>query len=184
MATAISLLTAEQFAELPESLHRSIELVKGNLVEMNPPMPRHGEICFRVAHIVGIYLDEHPEGRIVTNDSNVLIERDPDTVRGADVAYYSFERVPKGPLPAGFLPIAPDFVFEVLSPNDRWSEMHSKIADYLSAGVKAVCVLDDSTRTLQAFYADRPLQVYSAQDDFTVPEILSEFRVRVEKFFE
>jgi Uma2 family endonuclease len=184
MATATTLLTAEQFATLPDTVHRSIELVKGNLVEMNPPVPRHGEICFRVAHILGVYLDDQPLGRIVTNDSNVLIERDPDTVRGADVAYYSYQRVPKGPLPPGFLPVAPELVFEVLSPNDRWSAMHSKIADYLTAGVQAVCVLDDSTRTLQTFYSDRPLQVYSAQDEFTLPEILSEFRVRVEKFFE
>jgi Uma2 family endonuclease len=184
MATAISLITAEQFAALPNSLHRSIELVKGSLVEKNPPMPRHGEICFRVAHILGIHLDEHPRGRVVTNDSNVLIERGPDTVRGADVAYYSYERVPKGPLPAGFLPVAPELVFEVLSPNDRWSEMHSKIADYLTAGVQAVCVLDDSTRSLQAFYSDRPLHVFSAQEEFTLPELLSEFHVRVEKFFE
>jgi Uma2 family endonuclease len=184
MATAISLITAEQFAVLPDSLHRSLELVKGSLVEMNPPMPRHGEICSNIDFLLRLYLLEHPQGRIVTNDSNVLIERNPDTVRGADVAYYSYERVPKGPLPAGFLPVAPELVFEVLSPNDRWSEMHSKIADYLTAGVQAVCVLDDSSRTLQAFYSDRPLRVYSAQDEFTLPDILIEFRVSVEKFFE
>lgn len=184
MATATTFLTAEQFAALPDTMHRSIELVKGNLVEMNPPMPRHGEICSNIDFLLRLYLKDHSEGRVVTNDSNVLIERDPDTVRGADVAYYSYQRVPKGPLPPGFLPVAPELVFEVLSPNDRWSEMHSKIADYLTAGVQAVCVLDDSTRTLQAFYSDRPLQVYSAQEEFTLPEILSEFRVRVEKFFE
>jgi len=147
-------------------------------------MPRHGEICANIAGLLYLYLQDQPEGRIVTNDSNVLIERDPDSVRGADVAYYSYERVPKGPLPPGFLPVAPELVFEVLSPNDRWSEMHAKIADYLTAGVQSVCVLDDSTRTLHAFYSDRPLQVYSAQDEFTLPEVLKDFRVRVERFFE
>ena len=183
MATEISYLTAEQFAALPDTLN-PIELVKGSLVEMNPPMPRHGEICFRVAHILGVYLDNHALGRIVINDSNVLIEREPDTVRGADVAYYSYERVPKGPLPAGFLPVSPELVFEVLSPNDRWNEMLTKIADYLKAGVMTVCVLDDTTRTLQAFFPDRPPVVFAASDEFMLPEILREFRTTVESFFD
>jgi Uma2 family endonuclease len=183
MATATNLLTAEQFAALPDSDFRSVELVKGSLVEMNPPMPRHGEICANIARLLFLYLDEHPEGRIVTNDSNVLIERNPDTVRGPDVAYYSYRRVAKGPLPAGFLPVAPELVFEVLSPHDRWSMLHAKIADYLTAGVQAVCILDDHTRTLHAYDAERPPCVFSATDEFALPHILSEFRVQVEQFF-
>ena len=35
-------------------------------------------------------------GRVVTNDSGIVTQRDPDTVRGADVAYYSYARLPKG----------------------------------------------------------------------------------------
>jgi Uma2 family endonuclease len=184
MATSTSLLTAEQFAALPESFDRPVELIKGNVVEMNPPMPRHGQICFRVGHLLQTYLDTHPLGVILSNDSGILTERDPDTVRGADIAYYSYDRVPKGPLPAGLLPLAPELVVEVLSPHDRWNELHEKIGEYLTVGVRTVGVLDDTTRTLHLFYADRPLQVLQATDEFTLPELLPDFCVKVQRFFE
>ena len=82
------LLTAEEYLQLPD---RGVptELVRGKVVEMNVPTPRHGQICAKVARIVGHYADEHGLGHVLTNDSGVLTERDPDTLRGADVAFYS-----------------------------------------------------------------------------------------------
>jgi hypothetical protein len=44
-------------------------------------------------------------------------------VRGADVAYYSYARLPKGPLSAGYGPEIPELVVEVRSENDRWPEI-------------------------------------------------------------
>ena len=35
----------------------------------------------------------------MSNESVVVTERNPDTVRGADISFYSFNRLPKGPLP-------------------------------------------------------------------------------------
>lgn len=184
MATSASHLTAEQFAALPEMFEFPVELVKGNVVEMNPPMPRHGQICMRVGHILQTYLDNNPIGIVLCNDAGILTERDPDSVRGADIAYYSYERVPKGPLPAGLLPVAPELVFEILSPHDRWSETHTKIGEYLAVGVQAVCVLDDKDQTLHAFYSQRSPQVFQAADDFTLPDLLPGFSVKVQRFFE
>ena len=184
MATGTSLMTAEEYADLPDPHGYPTELVKGVLITMAPPRPRHGEICVQTAHLLRKYLDDHPIGRVVGNDSGVITERAPDTVRGADIAYYSFERVPKGPLPSGLLDIAPDIVFEVLSPSDRWSDVQVKVAEYLDAGVRAVCVVDDATRSIHVFCPDRPIRVFKAADEFTLPEILSDFCVPVGRFFE
>jgi Uma2 family endonuclease len=101
---------------------------------------------------LGRYLDDYPVGRVVTNDASMITERGPDTVEAPDVSYYSYERVPKCPLPDGLLPAAPEVVFEVRSPSDLWSELHAKVAEYLNASVKAVCVLDDHTRTVHGFF--------------------------------
>ena len=114
----------------------------------------------------------------------MVTERDPDTVRGPDVSYYSFERVPKGPLPAGLLDVSPDVVFEVLSPSDRWSEVQVKVAEYLDAGVRAVCIADDETRSVHVFRPDKPVQVFKADDEFSLPEILGDLRLKVQRFFE
>ena len=111
MATATSLLTAEEYMALPDSFDGPTELVKGVLVT-EPPRPRHGELCAQIIYLLRRHLDDHPTGRVVSNDSSMVTERGPDTVRGPDVAYYSYERAPKGPLPDGLLPLSPDVVFE------------------------------------------------------------------------
>jgi Uma2 family endonuclease len=183
MATISSLLTADEYARLPDPGHPT-ELIQGQVISMPPPMPRHGQICFRIAYLIQRYLDEHDLGQILTNDSGVVTERDPDTVRGADVAYYSYQRVPKGPLKDGLLAVAPELVFEVLSPEDRWREVHIKVAEYLHAGVSAVCIVDDSQRSVHIFHAARPSQVLSGSDEFSLPEILPGLRLPIVRFFE
>jgi Uma2 family endonuclease len=184
MATATSLLTAEQYIALPASFDGPTELVKGVLITMPPARPRHGQICARVAYFLLRYLEEHDIGHVLTNDSSTVTERDPDTVRGLDVTYYSYKRVPKGPLPQGLLPVSPELVFEVLSPNDRWNELHVKIAEYLSAGVLTVCVLDDENKSIHGFHADREPQVFESSEDFSIPGILKDLLVPVRRFFE
>jgi hypothetical protein len=45
---------------------------------------------------------------VLSNDTGVVTERGPDTVRGADISFYSYARVPKGPLPDRYLGLADD----------------------------------------------------------------------------
>ena len=93
-------------------------------------------------------------------------------------------RVAKGPLPWDYLPVAPDLVFEVLSPTDRWSDVQVKVAEYLEVGVRAVCVVDDDTRSVHVFRDDQPTRVFKAGDEFSLPDILGDFCVKVQRFFE
>src|SRR5262245_50355518 len=116
------LLTAEEYEKLPNSGVPS-ELVRGKVIEMSRPTMRHGEICSKVDRLVGNHVDEHQLGRVVSNDACIITERGPDTVRGADVAFYSYARVPKGPAPATYAAIVPEAVFEVRSPNDKWPKV-------------------------------------------------------------
>jgi hypothetical protein len=50
--------------------------------------------------------------------------------------------------------------------------------------VRAVCVVDDDTRSVHVFRADQPMRVFKAADEFALPDILGDFRVKVERFFE
>lgn len=178
------LLTAEEFGKRPDPGYPE-ELVRGRIVAMPAARPRHGEICTQASYLLRRYLDDHNVGRVVGNDSGIVTERGPDTVRGADVAYYSFERVPRGPLPtASYLEVAPELVFEVLSPSDRWPKVLAKVAEYLNAGVLAVCVLDPERSTLHLHECEQPARILSAEDELTLPEILPGFRVAVRRFFE
>jgi Uma2 family endonuclease len=181
--TTPALLTAEQFAERPDPGYPE-ELVKGRIVAMPMPKPRHGEICSKADRIFGVHAEEHDLGRVLCNDAGVITERGPDTVRGADVSFYSFARVPKGPLPDRYLDTPPDLVVEVLSPSDRWPKVLAKVAEYLDAGTAVVMVLDDQRRLAHLYRADGATSVLSAEEELSIPELLGDFRVRVGRFFE
>jgi Uma2 family endonuclease len=178
-----ALLTAEEYGRLPDN-GQPTELVRGRIVPLNMPYPRHGEICVQTAYLLRRHLEDKPLGRVVSNDSGVITERDPDTVRGADVAFYSFERVPRGPLPRRYLAVVPELVIEVRSATDRWSQILAKVVEYLEAVVTLVCVLDEVTQTARVYRREEPEQVFTAEQELTLPEVLPDFRVAVRRFFE
>jgi Uma2 family endonuclease len=183
MATTLDLLTALEFANRPDPGYPE-ELVQGRIVTMPPPTPRHGQICSRVDRLLGFFADEHDLGHVLCNDSGVITERDPDTVRGADVAFYSYSKVPKGPIPRGYLTVPPDLVFEVRSEDDRWGEILTKVDEYLRAGVTVVVVLDPEPQTAHVFRADQAPYKLGPDDELMLPDLLGAFRVAVRRFFE
>jgi Uma2 family endonuclease len=180
--TAPALMTAEQFAERPDPGYPE-ELVRGGIVPTAVPDRRHGQICSNALFLFRSYADAHALGHVLCNDSGVITERGPDTVRGADVAFYSYNRLPRGPLPRTYGPEVPELVVEVQSKGDKWPKVLAKVVEYLDAGVSAVVVLDDKHRRAQVFTADDN-RLLGSDDELTIPEILPGFAVAVRRFFE
>jgi Uma2 family endonuclease len=188
MSTAVKsqleLLTAEEFGKRTDPGFPE-ELVRGRIEKVSPPpRARHGQVCCEIARILGNHATKNNIGRVLTNDSGVITQRDPDTVRGADIAFYSYDRLPRGPLPSAYLDVPPDLVFEVLSPDDRWSRVLTKVAEYLNVGVKVVGVLDPDRGTLHVFEPDQPVRMLSESDEFALPEVLGDLRVQVQRFLD
>src|SRR5256885_15029395 len=111
MATGTSLMTAEAYADLPDPHGYPTELVKGVLITMAPPRPRHGQICVQIVYLVCRYFVVFPIWQVLSNDSGVITERDPDIVCGVDIVHYSLARVAKCPMPAVLLVVVSDLVF-------------------------------------------------------------------------
>ena len=177
------MLTAEEFRRLPDD-GRPKELKRGRVIPMNLPARGTAKLAFKFAICCGRYLEDHSLGHLVSNDSGIITEHDPDTVRGADVAFYSYNRVPPGPLPQGYLPVVPELVFEVRSPGDRWGRILAKVGEYLEAGVTAVCVLDQMTERGHVYRNEEEIQVFLPDQELIIPDVLPEFRVVVRRFFE
>ena len=184
--TAETLLTAEEFAKRPDPGYPE-ELVLGRIVPMSPPPNRrHGEVCVRVVRLLDAFVERHGLGRVLSNDSGIITRRDPDTVRGADVAYYSYARMPKGPAPSNYGEGAgsPELVVEVRSPGNSWRDLQMKVLEYLDAGVLHVLILDPDHETAHLFSNDQPPRTLGPEDEMSIPAILGEFRERVGRFFE
>ena len=120
---------------------------------------------------------------MLSNDTGVITEQGPDTVRGADISFYSFARVPKGPLPDRYLDTPPDLVVEVLSPSDRWPKVLAKVAEYLDAGQPSSSC--STTRVAwHTFTEPMDNTLLGADEELTIPDLLSDFHVKVGRFFE
>ncbi len=186
MSTAVlnppKLLTADDYLRLPDLGERR-ELRRGVVVVMNLPGFRHGEVCSNVHHFIDTFVRQQKIGRTLTNDSGIITERDPDTVRGADISYYSYQRVPKGHSPVGYAGAPPEIVFEVVSPTNTRLEINEKTSEYLRAGVKVVCIVDPQYLTINLRYPDRPDERLTGADLLTLAD-LPGFSVAVEKLFE
>lgn len=146
------------------------------------PGYRHGKVCGRVARMLGDFVQRHDLGEVIGNAAGVVTERNADTVRGPDVAYDNYSRVPRESEPVGYPSAAPEVVFEVLSPHDRWPDMLAKAGEYLAAGVLVVCVLEPEQRKLTACRTDGYPMVLTADAECELPELRGEFRVPVQNF--
>jgi Uma2 family endonuclease len=173
--------TAEEYGALPDDGIRT-ELVRGKITHLPIPAPAYGYICSQIVLRLGGYMEERRLGHLVAR-SGIITERNPDTVRGADAAFYSYARVPPGPMPQGYLSVVPELVFEVRSPTDRWARILRKVTEYLDAGVTAVCVLDQLTEAVHVYSADEEPQTLHGDDELKLPEILGEFAIPVQRFF-
>ena len=92
MATVIEkLMTAEAFydwANDPKNRDRHFELEEGEVVEVSRPGEKHCVVCGNASGILWNYTRQRKKGYICTNDVGLILERDPDTVRGPDIAVY------------------------------------------------------------------------------------------------
>ncbi len=182
MSTETTLITAEEFRRLA-NLEGKYELVRGEVVEMNRPGWEHSYVCNKVGRIVGNFAEQHGLGRAVSNDGGIVTERNPDTVRGPDVAYFSFARLPAEERPTGYPIVLPEVVFEVLSPDDRTVRVLRKVNEYLEAGVSCVVLLDPQDRDI-AIHRPGGGHVELSNDDVVViPEISQDFRILAREFF-
>lgn len=179
---AEKLMTVEEFAKLPPS-NTLNELVRGRIVEMNRPKFRHGKIVSRICRILDEFVEARDLGHVTGGDAGIITQRDPDTLRGTDASFTSFQRLPEDVDLDNYVDAAPEIVFEVRSPSDRWSKILEKVAEYLNAGVLRVCVLDPPTRTIHVYLPDQPEFQLTEDDELTLPEMHEDFREPVSRFF-
>lgn len=179
---AQELITAEQFFRMSSDVPS--ELVRGEVVEMPRPGMRHGVVCSNVHDPVKAWARSTQRGLVAINDTGVITERDPDSVRGPDVLYISGERLPGGEVSSTFLSDAPDLAVEVLAPHDVWKELLEKITEYFEAGVREVWVVDPDDKTVQVFRPDTKPRKLDESDVLESSDVLPEFRCSVTTFFE
>lgn len=178
-----TLLRAEEFERIAHVLG-PCELVKGEIIPMSPGGIRHSEVTVRACFLLESHNRAHRLGRVLSGEAGIIVARKPDTVRGADVAFISYQRLPKDATVKGFLQHPPELIIEVLSDDVSWGEMEEKIAEYHRAGVDLVWVLDPRTVTLRAYPRDAAPVLFRDTETVSADPHVPGFTCQVAEFFD
>jgi Uma2 family endonuclease len=183
--TKAKLMTADQFFDWvmrPENQGMHYELVRGEVIEMPRPGERHGLICANAVTIIGLYARQQRKGYALSNDPGILLERNPDTVRGPDVAYFEKGKRYEEMNPK-FAEGVPTLAVEVLSPNDRLGKVTRRVSEFLRAGIRLVWVIDPEACDVMVYRAGHESYVVGRDQELTGDDILPDFRCAVADFF-
>ena len=180
-ALATKLITAEEFMTMPEPADGSKqELVRGEIETMPPTKGRHGYAQLNIGILLGVFVKSNGLGWVVT-ESGVVIERDPDTVRGPDVSFYSIGRHPDPP--GEYFDIPPDMVVEIRSPSDRPGRLQTKLRQYADNGVRLIWVADPADRTVTVYSGKKRGVVHEDDDQLDGGDVLPNFTCKVADCF-
>lgn len=181
MATSVRLVTADELWAMPNNARR--ELVRGKVRTMAPAGFEHGAVIMNVAIPLGAYVKAQRLGVVLGAETGFVLKRNPDIVRGADVAFVDASRIPASGLPIKFWEGAPDLAVEVVSPGDTVEDVEEKVDDYLTAGTRLVWVVNPKRKTVTVHKpAANPL-VLRPQDTLEGADVVPGFRCNVADVF-
>ncbi len=172
-ATPPKLLTAVEFWEftqLPVNSDKQFELVRGEVIELPSPTKPHGRVCANALFALESYARRTARGYTVGNDAGVVLERDPDTVRGPDVSFY-LESESLREMDQKYSVSIPELVVEVQSPGDRQLKLARKIAMYLENGVKVVWIINFEERFASIHRLGKSPEVFECGQTITIEEL-------------
>jgi Uma2 family endonuclease len=182
MATTDKLMTADELWRLPDDGQRH-ELVAGELRTMAPSGGEHGWIVVRVTTPLDEHVRANKLGLVFGAETGFALARDPDTVRAADVAFVRRERVLAAGDVKGYWPGAPDLAVEVISPNDLYTEVDEKVADWLASGTLMVLVVNPRRRAVAVHRPHQAVRVLAESDVVDGEDVVPGWTLRVGDIF-
>ena len=183
-ATIPRLVTAKEFAMIPDCDDARLELVKGEVIELPPsPMPSHGNTQSSATGILRDFVRPKRLGAAFT-ETGFLISRNPDTVRMPDVAFVSVDKLPGDRPPDWYFPFAPDIAVEVETRSDTPSAARARAQMWLNAGSALVWMLFTETRSATVYRADGEIFTLGEDDVLDAAPVLDRFSVKVSEFFD
>jgi Uma2 family endonuclease len=107
----------------------------------------------------------------------------PKKVRKPDTAFIRRDRLPDSEWPEGFCHVVPDLAVEVVSPNDKFDEVDTKVEEYLHMGVHLVWVVSLQTRQVYVHRRDGTVTKVRENDELSGEDVVPGFRCRVKDIF-
>jgi len=175
--------TEEDVERLDRKGERLCELIEGFLLEKTVGYEESLIAAILIIRL-GRFVEKHRLGR-VSGEAGML-RFAPGLILIPDVAFVSYERLPKGKRARG--PAAPDLVpdlaVEVLSEGNTREEMEQKLRRYFDAGVRLVWYVDPDRSEVRVYTSVRKHKKLGRKDTLDGGDVLPGFKMPVRKLFE
>ena len=136
-------LTVDDFCELVDE-DTEAELVEGVVMMKSPVSYAHEALLMFLIKTLGPYVEECKLGEVLSQKFLVRVTN--YTGREPDLVFVSREHLDT--IESNYLSGAPDLVIEIVSPNDRPSEILQKRVEYEQLGVRELWIIDQPKKRL------------------------------------
>ena len=187
MTTTIApprLITAADLLAMERVPGKRYELVRGVLKEkaVGTGDP-HSATVIRAGSVLLRYADASDYGEARSGEPGYRLERNPDTVRCPDIAWFAPGRIPLGTV--GYPELTPDLCIEVASPSNARADrlLSDKAQMWLDFGACEVWVLNPEDTAVTRYRPGMPPAILSDDDILDGGDLLPGFGVAVWQLF-
>jgi Uma2 family endonuclease len=170
----------EAGAETLLDTEKEYEIINGQPEEKEMGSARHGGVGSRLIVRLGGYVETHGLGQVYGPDTTFRVGGND---RLPDVSFLSAARIPAEGEPDTSWPIAPDLAVEIVSPNDLYEKVVSKIGEYLAAGVRQVWLISPEHHTVTIYTSLTQIAVLTETDELHGGDLVPGFSLRLSDLF-
>lgn len=177
---AVVEMTLEEFLQLPETKPAS-EFIKGEIYQKTMPNGEHstlqGELTSRINQIgkPGKLVYAFPELRCTFATRAIV----------PDISVFTWERIPRnedGGV-ASKITIAPDWIIEILSPEQSVNRVIEKIIFAFEYGTKLGWLVDLERKRVMIFQDNQMPEIKTGEDKLPVLELLQDWQLSATDLF-
>lgn len=166
MTTAQKLLTAEEFFALPDPPEGGkMELVDGRVITMSPVGRQHGKLAIKLGGSLSSFAESHDLGEVAA-ETGFRLFGERQLVRAPDVSFVASPQLSDA-AEDGFIDGPPTLAVEVISPDDRDSEIATKLAEYLAAGAQRVWIVRPQNKSVMVCRPNGDAHIHGLGDTLT-----------------
>ncbi len=160
-----------------------VEFLNGHVVERESCI-RSCAVVSAVMGLLGAFTRDPRLGRLFGAGMGYrCFPSDPRQVRKPDVSFVAAGRITPALWSMEYVPFAPDLAVDVISPNDSYKYLEQKVADYRSAGVRLIWVVNPATRSVLIRRLDRTCSELDEAGALDGEDVVPGFTCRVAELF-
>jgi len=179
--TPVKPLTLQEFLKLPET-KPACEFIDGEIVQKPIPQGKHSTVQLDLGSAINLVLKRqkiacaYSELRCNFGDRSVI----------PDIAVFTWERIPrdKDGKVSNLFESAPNWVIEILSPDQNQTKVIRNILYCLDHGTEMGWLLDPEEELVFVYFSDRRIAVFENKSDrLPVPSFAASFQLTVGELF-